>query len=37
MPLGPTQSVKFSYAISQTNTNVGTNLDTILAAWSMMF
>jgi hypothetical protein len=37
MPLSPTQSVKFSYAISQTNTSVGTDLETILAAWSMMF
>ena len=37
MPLSQRQSVKISYAKSQTNTNVGSDLDTILAAWSMAF
>ena len=37
LPLGPRQNIKFSYARSQTNTRVGSDLDTLLAAWSMAF
>ncbi len=37
MPLSLRQSVKFSYAKSQTNTQVGTDLHTLLAAWNLMF
>ncbi len=37
MPLGPRQNIKFSYARSQTNTRVGSDLDTLLVAWSMAF
>lgn len=37
MPLSQRQTIKISYAKSQTNTNVGSDLDTILAAWTMAF
>lgn len=37
MPLSQRQTIKVSYALSETNTNVGSDLATILASWSVMF
>ncbi len=37
MPLSMYQSVKLTYAISQTNTRTGTDLGNLIVAWSMMF
>jgi len=37
MPLSMSQSVKFTFASSYTNTRTGTDLGNFIAAWSMMF
>jgi hypothetical protein len=37
MPLSMRQSVKLTYAISQTNTRTGSDLDSIIGSWNMMF
>lgn len=37
MPLSMRQSIKLSYAVSHTNTRVGSDLSSILGSWSMMF
>lgn len=36
-PLGPKQSLKLTFARSQTNTRTGSDLDSLIASWSRMF